>query len=59
VTLPVRRGEQLGEVRILERGRVVALQPLVATRSVAKPGVLGRARWYATRTLHHLGSLIS
>jgi D-alanyl-D-alanine carboxypeptidase (penicillin-binding protein 5/6) len=59
VTLPVRRGVQLGEVRILERGRVVARQPLVATRSVAKPGVLGRARWYATRTLHHLGSLIS
>lgn len=57
VTLPVRRGQQLGEVRIFEHGRLVAHRPLVAARSVEKPGALGRARWYATRTLHHLGSL--
>jgi D-alanyl-D-alanine carboxypeptidase (penicillin-binding protein 5/6) len=59
VTLPVRRGQRLGEVRIFERGRLVARRPLVAARTVARPGALGRARWYATRTLHHLGSLIS
>jgi D-alanyl-D-alanine carboxypeptidase (penicillin-binding protein 5/6) len=58
VTLPVRRGERLGEVRIFQRGRLVASEPLVAARSVARPGALGRAQWYATRTLHHLGSLI-
>jgi D-alanyl-D-alanine carboxypeptidase (penicillin-binding protein 5/6) len=59
VTLPVRKGERLGDVRIFERGRLVARSPLVAARSVAKPGALGRARWYATRTLHHLASLVS
>jgi hypothetical protein len=26
---------------------------------VAEPGVLGKARWYATRTLHHLSGLVS
>jgi D-alanyl-D-alanine carboxypeptidase len=59
VTLPVRRGERLGDVRIYERGRLVAHAPLIATRSVAKPGKLGRSRWYATRTLHHLVSMVS
>jgi len=58
VTLPVRRGERLGEVRIFERGRLVARRPLLAARSVARPGALGRARWYATRTLHHLAALV-
>ena len=59
VTLPVRKGERLGDVRIYEHGRVVARSPLIATRSVAKPDALGRTRWYAARTLHHLASLVS
>ena len=59
VVLPVRKGERLGDVRIYERGRLVARSPLIATRAVAKPSALGRTRWYATRTLHHLASLVS
>ncbi|HZO50039.1 MAG TPA: serine hydrolase [Gaiellaceae bacterium] len=59
VRLPVRRGERLGEVRVYERGRLVARSPLVADRSVARPGLLGRVGWYATRTLHHLASLVT
>ena len=57
--LPVRRGTRLGEVRIFERGRLVAHAPLIAARSVSRPDALGRARWYATRTLHHLVSFFS
>ncbi len=59
VTLPVRRGQVLGDVSVYQRGTLVATSPLVAQRSVSRPGWLGRARWYATRTLRHLGSLVS
>jgi D-alanyl-D-alanine carboxypeptidase (penicillin-binding protein 5/6) len=59
VTLPVRKGDRLGELRVYQRGHLVAHAPLVAARSVAKPDRLGRVRWYATRTLRHLTSLVS
>ena len=59
VALPVVRGARLGTVRVFERGRLVASSPLVAADSIAKPRALGRARWYATRTLHRLVSLVS
>jgi D-alanyl-D-alanine carboxypeptidase (penicillin-binding protein 5/6) len=58
VRLPVLRGTHLGEVRVYERGRLVASSPLVAAESIRRPGALGRVRWYATRTLHHLVSLV-
>ena len=59
VPLPIVRGERLGEVRIFERGRLVASAPLVAAASIRKPDAYGRARWYATRTLHRFASLVS
>jgi D-alanyl-D-alanine carboxypeptidase (penicillin-binding protein 5/6) len=54
VSLPVREGQRLGTVVVTENGAVVARSPLVATRSVARPGLLGRVGWTARRTLHHL-----
>src|SRR5919197_3721425 len=54
VSLPVRRGQRLGELRIYVQGKVVARSPLVAARSVSRPGFLGRAGWYARRTIHHI-----
>jgi hypothetical protein len=59
VSVPVRKGQQLGRVVVYERGRLVASSPLVAGRSERRPGLLGRTGWYATRTLHHLGNLFS
>jgi D-alanyl-D-alanine carboxypeptidase len=59
VALPVRRGQQLGEVQVLDRGRVLASSPLVAGNTVERPGVLGRIGFYAGRTLDHLGGLFS
>ena len=53
--LPVTKGQRLGEVRVYQRGRLVGSVPLVASRSVARPGLAGRVRWYATRTLEHVG----
>jgi D-alanyl-D-alanine carboxypeptidase (penicillin-binding protein 5/6) len=54
LALPVVRGQRVGEVRIYSGRRLVARQPLIAERSVAKPGFGGRAGFYATRTLTHV-----
>jgi serine-type D-Ala-D-Ala carboxypeptidase (penicillin-binding protein 5/6) len=59
VSLPVRKGQRLGEVRVYDRGRLVASSPLVASRSVELPGSAAKVGWYAKRTLHHLGGLFS
>jgi D-alanyl-D-alanine carboxypeptidase (penicillin-binding protein 5/6) len=56
VSLPVREGERLGEVRIFSRGRLLAASPLVAASSVSRPDFFGRVDWYAGRTVHHLAS---
>ena len=56
--LPVRKGQRLGEVQILDRGAVIARSPLVAADSIARPGTLGRVGFYAGRTLDHLGGLL-
>jgi hypothetical protein len=53
VRLPVRKGQVLGEVRAFEGRKLVGVRALVASRSVAPPGVVGRIRWYAGRTVHH------
>jgi D-alanyl-D-alanine carboxypeptidase (penicillin-binding protein 5/6) len=59
VSLPVRRGQRLGEVHVFDRGKLVASSPLVASRSVARPGAADKVGWYAKRTLHHLGGFLS
>jgi serine-type D-Ala-D-Ala carboxypeptidase (penicillin-binding protein 5/6) len=53
-SLPVSRGQSLGQVRIYQEGRLLGVVPLVAARSVTRPGLAGRAGWYAGRTLHHV-----
>jgi D-alanyl-D-alanine carboxypeptidase (penicillin-binding protein 5/6) len=55
-TLPVLRGERLGEIRVYQRGRLLARKPLVAGRTVKRPGALGRAGFYAGQTAHHIWS---
>jgi D-alanyl-D-alanine carboxypeptidase (penicillin-binding protein 5/6) len=57
--LPVSRGQALGRVEIYQRGRLIAAAPLVAARSVGRPGLPGRTGWYATRTLHHMWGWIT
>jgi D-alanyl-D-alanine carboxypeptidase (penicillin-binding protein 5/6) len=59
VSLPVVKGQKLGEVRVYDGSRVVARSPLVASRSVDRPGTAGKVGWYARRTLHHLGGFFS
>jgi serine-type D-Ala-D-Ala carboxypeptidase (penicillin-binding protein 5/6) len=52
--LPVSRGQSLGQVRVYQRGRLLGSVPLVASRSVDRPGLTGRVGWYARRTLDHV-----
>jgi serine-type D-Ala-D-Ala carboxypeptidase (penicillin-binding protein 5/6) len=55
-TLPVKRGERLGEIRVYQRGRLLARKPLVAGRTIKRPGALSRAGFYAGQTAHHIWS---
>jgi serine-type D-Ala-D-Ala carboxypeptidase (penicillin-binding protein 5/6) len=59
VTLPVVRGQRLGEVQVYDGRRLVASSPLVAAETVPEPGRLGKLGWYARRTVHHLKELLS
>jgi D-alanyl-D-alanine carboxypeptidase (penicillin-binding protein 5/6) len=59
LALPVHAGDRVGKVEILLDGSVIAQEPLVASRSVSRPGLGGRVSFYARRTVHHLWSLVS
>jgi D-alanyl-D-alanine carboxypeptidase (penicillin-binding protein 5/6) len=53
VKLPVHEGTRLGAVRVFAGHRLVASRPLVAVRTVERPGAAARARFYARRALAH------
>jgi serine-type D-Ala-D-Ala carboxypeptidase (penicillin-binding protein 5/6) len=57
--LPVGRGQRLGRIEIWAGRKRLGTRPLVAARSVARPGLAARVRWYGTRTVHHLLGLFS
>ena len=52
VRLPVAKGQLLGTIEVRVGGQILGVRPLVAARSVKRPGLGGRLRWYATRTVH-------
>jgi D-alanyl-D-alanine carboxypeptidase len=56
VGLPVRAGERLGVMRVYSGKRLVVARPLVAARSIERPGLAGRVGFYAGHTLKHIGS---
>lgn len=58
-SLPVRQGQVLGRVEVYAGGRLVGSRSLVASRSVGKPGVVGRLEWYAGRTVHNVVGLVT
>ena len=55
VALPVHQGQKLGRVEVWDGSHLVGSRPLVASRSVARPGAPARIGWYATRTFQRLG----
>ena len=54
VSLPIVAGQRLGRVEVWDGPTLLGTRPLLAARSVPRPGLGGRLRWYATRTGHHL-----
>ena len=59
VDLPVEQGQKLGEVQVLDQGKVIATQPLLAAESIEEPGFGRRVGWYAGRAVDHAGDLFS
>jgi serine-type D-Ala-D-Ala carboxypeptidase (penicillin-binding protein 5/6) len=59
VELPVRRGDVLGELRVYERNRLLGRAPLVAAEDRDAPSAVERVKWYAGRTLSHIGGWFS
>jgi serine-type D-Ala-D-Ala carboxypeptidase (penicillin-binding protein 5/6) len=55
VDLPVRLGDVLGELRVYERGRLIARTPLVANEERDAPSSVERVKWYAGRAVSHIG----
>jgi serine-type D-Ala-D-Ala carboxypeptidase (penicillin-binding protein 5/6) len=58
-TLPVRAGQPLGTLVVMDGRRVVARSPLVAATARTEPDALAKADWLAGRTVHHLVGLVS
>ncbi len=54
VQLPIRSGQRLGSLVVLDGKRVVVRVPLVAGASVPGPTRARQARYLAGRTVHHL-----
>ena len=59
VSVPVLRGQRLGRIEVWDGRTLIGTRPLLAARTVPRPGLGGRLRWYATRTGHHLLGLFS
>jgi serine-type D-Ala-D-Ala carboxypeptidase (penicillin-binding protein 5/6) len=54
VSLPITAGEVLGRVSVYAGSKLVGQRPLVAARSVARPGVARRVGFYAQRAAHNM-----
>lgn len=59
ISLPVRRGAVLGRVEVWSGEQLLGSRRLLAAKSVPRPGVGGRLRWYATRTVHDFLGIFS
>ena len=59
VALPVQEGQRLGRVEVYAGNRLVASSNLVAAAAAAEPGLMSKARWYATRTVKNLWEVIT
>ena len=58
VALPVRKGDRLGEVIVMDGDTVVARSPLVAAEDVEEPGFREQAGWYAGEALAEAGDTL-
>jgi D-alanyl-D-alanine carboxypeptidase len=59
VKLPIRQGQQVGEIRVYDGSHIVARRPLVAAEGIGDPGLPRQVRWYAARALDEAGDMLS
>lgn len=59
VSLPVHKGQKLGEIRVMDNGKLVARRALVAAEDVEAPGLAEKAEWYSGHALSEAGDTIS
>jgi len=59
VKLPVDEGDVLGRVEIWQGRRLMVRRDLVASRTVNRPSLPGRIRWYAGRTARNLWGMFT
>jgi D-alanyl-D-alanine carboxypeptidase (penicillin-binding protein 5/6) len=59
VSLPIRKGQRLGVVRVHDGEKLLGERPLVAAESLSRPGLGGKIRWHATRTVESIWGLIT
>jgi serine-type D-Ala-D-Ala carboxypeptidase (penicillin-binding protein 5/6) len=59
IELPVRAGQELGEVRVFAGGELLVSRPLVAAEAIAKPERSERIRWYLGRALANAWSAVT
>jgi len=59
VDLPVRKGQKLGEIVVMDGDEEVARTDLVATRDIPEPSLRERAGWYSDRALDEAGDILS
>ena len=57
--LPVAEGDILGRVEVYDGNRLVAASNLVAAADAQEAGFLGKAQWYATRTVSNAWELVT
>jgi hypothetical protein len=54
LSLPVKKGQNVGALRIYSNGKLLGERKLVALRAVGRPGPGGKIRWYGRQTVHEL-----
>jgi D-alanyl-D-alanine carboxypeptidase (penicillin-binding protein 5/6) len=59
VSLPVERGERLGEIRVYAGKRLLVRRPLLAAEAVAAPGFVEKVGWYAGRAFDEAAGLLA
>ena len=59
LSLPVARGQRVGEVRVFSGRKLIARSPLVTASAVSSVSAAQKVGWYARRTAHHLVGLVS
>ena len=59
VALPVEKGQRLGRVEVYAGDLLVVSSNLVAAKTDAEPGLLGKMRWYATHTVENLWGMLT